>query len=177
MTKKKKRAYSPKRHYTDVEFGYDDGNIRTVQIGITRTGAPSSLLDASVTLKGDDLDMVTAAFFHLRGYAVSPSLRHYKLKKIGWENCWWVDDGRMSMTAKRDILQVTKFRKGKEWKGHRAASLHFSLSLPHKRPDELRLWIQSTANLSFWLSIMMNKKTADEFGRRLAEAAEWDVDE
>ncbi len=154
------------RHYTPLKFGYDDGDARTVMLIIGN-------YDASVSLKGDDLDMVTAAFFHLRGYAVSPSLRHYRLKKIGWRN--EVDDERMSMIADREILKVTRFHKGKELKGHRSASLHFSLMTPQERPDELRLWIQSTANSSFLLSIMMNKKTADEFGRRLAEAAQWDV--
>ena len=154
------------RHYTQLEFGYSDGDVRTVKLIIGNH-------DASVSLRGDDLDMVTAAFFHLRGYAVSPSLRHYKLKKIDWEN--GVDDRRMSMLADREILKITRFHKGKERKGHRSASLHFSLTTPQGRPDELRLWIQSTANSSFWLNIMMNKKTADEFGRRLAEAAQWDI--
>ncbi len=156
--KKKKRKPRPsKRYYTDVEFGYDDGNIRTVQIGIHRTGAPSWWLDASVTLKGVDLDMVTAAFFHLRGYDVWPGLKTYRLRKYKNASTTTITDDRMH------------YKKGV------VGPLSFQLSNTDDRPDDLRLWVQSTKHTHVWLNIDMNKKTADEFGRRLAEAAEWDV--
>ena len=161
MAKKKKRVYSPKRHYTDVQFGYDDGNIRTVQIGITRAGAPSSLLDTSLTLKGRDLDMVTAAFFHLRGYAVTPGIKSFGLRKRKNGVTTTIADRRMYY--KKRVVEP----------------LSFQLSNADDRPDDLRLWVQSTKHTKrphLWLNIKMNEKAANEFGRRLAEAAKWDID-
>ena len=141
-----------KIHYTQLEFGYDDGYIRTVMLIIGKH-------DAAVTLKDRDLDMVTAAFFHLRDYAVSPGIKSFGLRK--YKNCatTTITDDRLSL------------RKGV------VGPLCYSLSINDTRPGDLRLWIQSTKHTHLWLNIEMNEKTADEFGRRLAEAAEWDISE
>lgn len=64
-----------KKHYTDVRFGYFDGNARTVALFI------GEMQDGEVVLEGDDLDMVTAAYFHLFGHTVEPGLKTYGLRK------------------------------------------------------------------------------------------------
>lgn len=64
-----------KKHYTDVRFGYFDGNARTVALFI------GEMQDGEVVLEGDDLDMVTAAYFHLFGHTVKPGLKTYGLRK------------------------------------------------------------------------------------------------
>lgn len=138
------------RKYTDVEFGYDDGRVNTVMLMVG---------GASVTLQGEMLDKVTASFFSLHGYGVSPGIRAYKLKKsTPWKGHNVVTDNYMS---------ATKGGPG------RKGPLHFTLSTTDGR---LRLWIQSTVHPHFHLNINFSKKDAAEFGRRLAEAAGWDVE-
>ena len=148
------------RHYTQLEFGsgYDcDSGTQTVVI---RIGNNWDHGDASVTLKGDDLDMVTAAFFHLRGYTVTPGIKQFGLRRYKNYSTTTVTDDRTSLI--KGALLVF-------------GPLAYSLSIDDARSGDLRLWIQSTCNSEMWLNIMMNKKAADEFGRLLAEAAEWDI--
>lgn len=141
---------SKRKHYTQIQFGYYDGNIRTVRLMI------GEWEDGSVTLEGDDLDMVTAAFFHLRGHQVHPGLKHYGLRKYKNGATTEITDDRMSR------------KKGS------GDPLSYSLSINDARPGDLRLWVEST-HTRMWLNFEMDKKAADEFGRRLSEAAEWDA--
>lgn len=142
-----------KGHHTDVKFGYYDGNVRTVALFV------GEMHDASVTLEGHDLDMVTAAYFHLFGHTVEPGLRKFGLRKYKNGAVTTVTDDRMSIyyPDRRD-----------------AHELSWSLSVSDSRPGELRLWVESTQT-KMWLNFMMDKATTEEFGRRLASAAEWDV--
>jgi hypothetical protein len=39
----------------------------------------------------------------------------------------------------------------------------------------LRLWVQSTVQRLLYFNIYFSKVDAEEFGRRLAEASEWDI--
>ena len=52
--------------------------------------------------------------------------------------------------------------------------LSWSLMRSDMHPDELRLWVQST-QAKMYMNFMMDKATTEEFGRRLAAAAEWEV--
>ncbi len=141
----------PENLYTKIQFRWDGGNVRTVMLGLGH-------YDASITLKGKDLDMVAAAFFHLRGYVVKPGIKSFGLRKYKNGLTTMVTDDRMSL------------RKGV------VGPLTYSLSMDDDRPDDLRLWIQSTKHTHVWFNFEMNEKTADEFGRRLADAAEWDIE-
>jgi hypothetical protein len=142
-----------KRHHTDVKFGYYDGNRRTVALFI------GEMQDGELVLDGDDLDMVTAAFFHLFGRTVEPGLRHYGLRKYRNAGTLTVTDDRLSIyyPDRRDAHDIS-----------------FSLSTHDSRPGELRLWAESTKAKMF-MNFMMDKATTEEFGRRLASAAEWEV--
>ncbi len=144
---------SRKRRYTDVKFVYYDGNAHTVRLVV------GDWEDGSVTLEGDDLDMVTAAFFHLRGYIVEPGLKRYGLRKYKNGGTTTITDDRLS------------YRK----RNQRVPPVHYSLDANDDRPGQLRLWVQCT-RAKVWLNFSMDRKTADEFGRRLAAAAEWDAD-
>ncbi len=137
--------------YTSIHFGYDDGNVRTVMLGL-------GYYDASITLKGNDLDMVAAAFFHLRGYVVKPGIKSFGMRLYRNGATIMVTDDRMH------------YKKGV------VGPLTYSLSINDDRPGALRLWIQSTKHTHVWFNFEMNEKTADEFGRRLADAAEWDIE-
>jgi hypothetical protein len=139
-----------RRHYTQLKFGYDDGNARTVML-IIGDG------DAATTLEDNNLDKITAAFFHLRGHAVTPGIKSFGLRKY---------KNGFTTTVTDDFMSRKRIDVG---------PTHYSMSIDDTNPGDLRLWIQSTLDRSTWLDIRMNKKTADEFGRRIAEAAEWDV--
>ena len=144
---------SRKRHFTDVQFGYHDGRIDTVRLMI------SEHQDGDITIEGHDLDMVTAAFFHLFGYTVEPSLKRFQLRK--YKNGWTthIVDDRMSI-----------YRRDRRKK----YALSWSLMVSDDRPNELRLWVEST-QAKMYMNFMMDKDTTAEFGRRLAEAAKWDI--
>lgn len=142
----------PRRpHYTDVRFGYDDGNVRTVRLMVGQD-------DVSVTLEGGNLDMVTAAFFHLRGYRVEPGLKHYGLRKYRNAGTVTITDDRLSVYHKERRLRH---------------ELSFSLSVYDDRPNDLRLWVESTRT-KMWMNFEMDVATTEEFGRRLASAAQWE---
>ena len=144
---------SRKRHFTDVQFGYHDGRIDTVRLMI------SEHQDGDITIEGHDLDMVTAAFFHLFGYTVEPSLKRFQLRKYKNGLTTSIVDDRMSIYH-RD-------RREKH-------ALSWSLMVSDDRPDELRLFVNSTQT-KMYMNFMMDKDTTAEFGRRLSEAAQWDV--
>lgn len=148
-------------HYSNVEFGYMDGNAETVLIAVgpkKKGAAGLSNFDASVTIKGDDLDMVAAAFFDLRDYDLKPGIKSFGLRRRTTGQTTEVEDNRMH------------HKKGA------AGLLSYSLSISDSRPGGLRLWIQSTQNTDVWFNLFMDKKTADEFGQRLADAAGWDIE-
>ena len=139
-----------KRHYTDVRFGECVGAVRLMTDG----GQVADL-----TIEGVDLDMVTAAFFHLFGYAVEPGLKRFQLRKYKNASFATVTDDRMS-------IYYPSRRK--------EHALAWSLSSSDDRPGELRLWVQST-QAKMYMNFMMDKATTAEFGCRLAAAAEWDL--
>ena len=142
-----------KRHFTDVKFGYHDGRRDTVRLMI------GYWQDGDITIEGDDLDMVTAAYFHLFGHAVSPGIKHYGLREYKNGAVTHIVDDRCGIYGRR-------------WK--KRHPLSWSLMESDGRPGELRLWVQSTETKMF-MNFMMDKPTTEEFGRRLAVAAEWEV--
>ena len=142
-----------KRHHTDVRFGYHDGNARTVALFI------GEMRDGEVVLEGGDLDMVTAAYFRLFGHTVEPGLKSFGLRKYRNAGTVTVTDDRLSVHF--PDRRVTH-------------DLSFSLSIHDSRSGELRLWAQST-KFKMYLNFMMDKATTEEFGRRLAEASQWEV--
>ncbi len=144
----------PKKNtYTPVHFGYDDGCARTVLLMI------GEWRDGNITLEGHDLDMVTAAFFHLFGYTVEPGLKQFQLRKYKNGVVTHIVDDRMSVyhTDRRE-----------------KHALSWSLMASDDRPDELRLFVNSTQT-KMYMNFSMSKDATAEFGRRLAEAAEWDI--
>lgn len=142
-----------KRHHTDVRFGYFDGNVRTVALFIGEGH------DGEIVLEGDDLDMVTAAFFHLFGHTVEPGLKRFGLRKYRNAGTVEITDDRLSAYHKDR---------------RHAHDVSFSLSVHDSRPGELRLWAQST-QAKIYMNFMMDRAATEEFGRRLAEAAQWEV--
>ena len=147
--------------YSSIEFGYMDGRWDTVLIAVgpKKKGAVGlSNFDASVTIMGNDLDMVTAAFFSLRDYDLKPGIKSFGLRRRTVREITTVEDDRRH------------YRKGI------VGPLSYSLSIADDRPRELRLWIQSTQNPDVWFNLFMDKKTTDEFGQRLADAAGWDIE-
>ena len=149
------------KRYDSIEFGYDDGRADTVMV---RKGP------ASVTIEGQDLENMAAAVLHLQGYAVQPGLRKLGLRK--YKNCrtTTITDQRMSI------------RKGTR------GPLHFSVSktdgysyktdsgrVVNRKGTALWIWAQSTVNPSFHMNFVLSKEESEEFGRRLAESAEWEL--
>jgi hypothetical protein len=147
--------------YSKIEFGYDDGRADTV---LVRSGS------ASVSIEGQDLENMTAAVLSLQGYEVRPGIRALGLRK--YKNC-------RTTTIHDQRANVRNGVKG---------PLHFSVSSTEgysyemkggsrvKRPGTpLRLWAQSTVNPSFHMNFVFNQKDAKEFGKRLAEAADWEL--
>ncbi len=137
--------------HTEIEFGYYDGRSDTVMLILPGQSA--------VTLEGDDLDLVTAAYFHLRGHQVSPSIKSFGLRKYKNGAVTTITDDRMSY-KKRDKRTEHP--------------LSFSISITDTWPGTLRLWVEST-HTKMWFNFEMSKEQTEEFGRRLAEAARWDV--
>jgi len=155
MAKRRRVPRLTRRSRSTISFGYEDGAADTVKIIVGERGWQ----DASFSLKGLDLDLVAAAFFHLRGYAVTPGIRKFKLRSYVNAGIRTVTDQRMSSRA--DSLP---------------GNVSFSLSGPTElssKPHRWRLWIQSMTSPSLWLNIYMDEKTASEFERRLAEAGGW----
>lgn len=142
-----------KRHFTDVQFGYYDGRVDTVRLMI------GEWQDGDLTIEGDDLDMVTAAFFHLFDHTVEPSLKSFGLRKYKNGAVTHIVDDRCGIYGRR-------------WK--KRHPLSWSLMESDTRPGELRLFVNSTET-KMYMNFMMDKKTTQEFGRRLAAAAEWEV--
>ena len=142
-----------KRHFTDVQFWKYDGRRDTIRLVVT------DMEDASITLEGHDLDMVAAAYFHLFGYTVEPGLKQFDLRKYKNGGVTHIVDDRMS------IHHPDRRKKH---------ALSWSLMVSDDRPGELRLWVQTTQT-KMWMSLNMSKATTEEFGRRLASAAEWEV--
>ena len=140
---------STKQHYTEVCFGY----------GETHDAIRLMTQDGRLTMEGDDLDMVTAAFFHLLGYTVEPSLKRFQLRK-------YKNGVTTTITDDRTTVYHPERRREHE--------LHFSLSVTDDRPDELWLHVAAT-QAKLYMNLWMDKKTTTEFGRRLSEAAGWDV--
>lgn len=150
-----------KHKSTKVSFGWDDGDVRTVMLMI-------GTHDAGVTLRGHDLDMVTAAFFHLRGYEVSPGLKKFGLRK-------YKNGAVTTITADR-MHYNERIRREKRTMARHKYPLSISLSTSDTWPGTMRLWIQSTAHPHLWLNFELSKRDTAELGRRLADAAEWDIE-
>lgn len=152
-----KRKRTKRSNYSQVEFGYDDGRADTVML---------MLPSASVTLEGKMLDRVTAAYFSLYGYTVTPSPRSLDLiKKTPWPG---------------HVVAHDKYRRGGE---RTKGPLHFTMSLTGSgrkdvdpRRSRLRLWIQSTVHPHFFININFSRQDAKAFGQRLAEAAGWEIE-
>jgi predicted secreted protein len=142
-----------KRYFSDVKFIYRDsleGTTRTVTLW-TKT--------AEVVVEGFDLDMVTAAFFHLFGHTVSPGIKHYGLREYKNGAVTHIVDDRLS-TKRRQQRQTHP--------------LSWSLMVSDDRPGELRLWVEATT-VQMHMILMMDKKTTTEFGRQLAKSAGWEI--
>jgi hypothetical protein len=149
--KKRKRA----RTFTPIKFGYDDGRADTVLL---------ILEGARLTLEGELLQRVTAAYFSVHDFAVSPSLRSLGLKKTIWAT---PRRAARAATARGNyVVQDSLMRDG------RKGPLHISMSI---FDGYLRLWVQSTVQRLLYFNIYFSKVDAEEFGRRLAEASEWDI--
>ena len=142
-----------KRHHTDVRFGYHDGNARTVALFI------GEMQDGEIVLEGGDLDMVTAAHFHLFGHTVEPGLKNFGLRKYRNAGTVTVTDDRLSVyyPDRRDAHEVS-----------------YSHSPHDTSPGEQRQGAQDTRPKRA-LNVVMAEAPTEEFGRRLAEAAQWEV--
>lgn len=135
--------------FTDVHFGLVDGKRHSVKIAI------GEWRTAYVLLEGEDLLNVHAAFVDLFRGGNDEGLEKYDLRR-------WRDS--VASTCVDD--QRRNWDRPKQREKH---PLSWSLTRLDERPEELRLWVQSTRG-GIYMSILMDKETTAEFGRRLEKA-------